>query len=807
MGEPLSSVDVSSDERFAAIGCSSHVKVIDLQIPKMHESFNLQLNASGRFSVTDVAFSSTDKGILAASATNGTISVFDFNDLLKPSMHGFGKCIWDSGETPRSINKVHWHPSQQNTVISSSMDGTLKLYDFRLKDTVLQIYNPRAEASRDVQFNPFDPFIFAALSENGTLSIWDQRQIDSPVVKISAHLLSGLTLAWNPSKRGLIATGSRDKTVKVWDIYNNPVYSAYNSVSSQANSNHHETENPARGILTSSADKDKDSALHSEVYKPLHLIHTPSAVGRIRWRNGEKFHNQLATASLTSENQGGEILIWNINIPNFPVCVMKGHSETCTDFRWLDTPLASTKNTSELNQQAGGKKAGSKGSKDSKEKEREDNKPKFLGVQHHILSVGKDGNMLVQDIRNAYFPRQHVSGNVTAISSQGHVAFQRGKVLRNDLMGLISNKNTLSAPGFFADDPSSFGMKIPDSFSSTLDNTAKIDSKKENKGSKVLVDQDEDVSIENDSNFETGKVFVGLANITDLEEARGIRDERGAEGGVFDPAVVSLLAKSYKVGNADVLGSAMEACKHNLTVTKQAGLQNRSALWVTVSTILFPYADKDTMSIEANITNKDLTSDPTTKVSPTLVASACAGNKKSSASIAMFPDTLPFGTEVLASLLQELLEGGDCQHFVVLCEVLKNTKLIDVVCEIGSISTLQRREVYLSYFDLLRKLKLFCCVNTFIKCSDEEYISKLSMHGVVMHTSCAKCEKELPENSNMPWCKKCNCCATICSLCHRPVKGLMHWCPVCGHGGHLSCTTLWFKDKRECPSGCGHQCF
>jgi hypothetical protein len=37
----------------------------------------------------------------------------------------------------------------------------------------------------------------------------------------------------------------------------------------------------------------------------------------------------------------------------------------------------------------------------------------------------------------------------------------------------------------------------------------------------------------------------------------------------------------------------------------------------------------------------------------------------------------------------------------------------------------------------------------------------------------------------------------------------MHWCPVCSHGGHLHCTTRWFKvlKKNTCPAGCGHSCF
>jgi hypothetical protein len=45
-----------------------------------------------------------------------------------------------------------------------------------------------------------------------------------------------------------------------------------------------------------------------------------------------------------------------------------------------------------------------------------------------ILSAGRDGKLLMQDLRFGYFPNHHISPSVTAISSQGHVAYQRGYV-------------------------------------------------------------------------------------------------------------------------------------------------------------------------------------------------------------------------------------------------------------------------------------------------------------------------------------------------------------------------------------------
>jgi hypothetical protein len=167
---------------------------------------------------------------------------------------------------------------------------------------------------------------------------------------------------------------------------------------------------------------------------------------------------------------------------------------------------------------------------------------------------------------------------------------------------------------------------------------------------------------------------------------------------------------------------------------------------------------------------------------------------------------LPFSIDVIASLLSELLEGGDCQHFVVMCEVLRKAAILDEVCLRGKITEFRVRRTYLAYLDLLTKLQLFCEANEIIKASADSYISSLSKQGVEIHTRCAKCGKELTEKSSTAWCLKCARCVCMCMLCNKPVRGLLHWCPVCGHGGHLECTKQWFKLYNTCPTGCGHDC-
>jgi hypothetical protein len=57
---------------------------------------------------------------------------------------------------------------------------------------------------------------------------------------------------------------------------------------------------------------------------------------------------------------------------------------------------------------------------------------------------------------------------------------------------------------------------------------------------------------------------------------------------------------------------------------------------------------------------------------------------------------------------------------------------------------------------------------------------------------------------------------TRCTVCQLPARGLVWFCGVCGHGGHLRCMREWFGARGGgqalgmalggCPSGCGCRC-
>jgi Zinc-ribbon, C4HC2 type len=159
---------------------------------------------------------------------------------------------------------------------------------------------------------------------------------------------------------------------------------------------------------------------------------------------------------------------------------------------------------------------------------------------------------------------------------------------------------------------------------------------------------------------------------------------------------------------------------------------------------------------------------------------------------------------IVFNLLAELLENGDCQSFVISIEIIRQE--VDSYNLELSWCIPRQREGYIAYIELLNRFGFFILTTSLLKHSDDTYLIQLSKSDVIIFTSCSQCGKELTEGLSTPICLKCKRITAICCYCNLPVKGLLHWCPVCAHGGHIKCMKLWFKSFDTCASGCGHNC-
>lgn len=676
----------------------------------------------------------------------------------------------------------------------------------------------------------------------------------------------------------------RDKNLKIWDI-----------------------------SRVSSADCIDASA--TSFIRPSYILHTAEGVNRIAWRpnlctRSSRECMQLAATSIDR----GDISLWEVGSPHVPACVLKGHTAVCTGIAWLDTTVADydSEQYKSLCKEPKGKIAtedGIGGARAMSSKVCDG--PDRLGVYQHILSIQKDGKILVQDVRNGYFPRQHMSSSVVAISSQGHLAYQTSSIHRGDPLGLFVSTDRFEdtirgkmatglalAPKLFKENPMHFGLPLsnrsPVEYPTHLSESAScnipdVSTKEliESKGGQVsgilgkpstpksphrlfisrlryqkapgkkesiecqtrssnLKQKLRRTSVElsvlasegTSSNYvqssavnSTGVIHIGLAEITSLSAAHEICEGAkggGAEGGRGDPAIMSLLAKLYSIGRdehfdrscitsasqggkfsklsqvnddtffgfeesiesmsiSSAIDHARRVCRYNFNVAKSVGLQSHAAAWEMLS-ILIPVVSSRTEK-ESHIysLNQDF--------------------------------SFKLASELISSQLIQFLGRGDCQHFVLFCEVLRNSGLLETITsemsdEIGSA---RQREAYLTYFQLLTKLELYDAATVLLKHSTDEYISALNKKGSLLHITCTKCGKELlnavesgdqtsVSTARGSYCTKCRKCVGLCSLCYRVVDGLYLWCPVCCHGGHISCIKKWFSKNTSCPSGCGHPC-
>ena len=120
-------------------------------------------------------------------------------------------------EHSRAVNKLNFHSTDPDMMLSASHDGCVKLWDMRSNESSRLTFDAKSEACRDVQFSSSsNPFQFVSGYDNGSVHIWDIRNPSQSERKWSAHNGLVLTLDWH-SNGTWIASGGRDKMIQIWD--------------------------------------------------------------------------------------------------------------------------------------------------------------------------------------------------------------------------------------------------------------------------------------------------------------------------------------------------------------------------------------------------------------------------------------------------------------------------------------------------------------------------------------------------------------------------------------------------------------
>ena len=287
------------------------LKVFKVSIPEgdddqgFVEVVNMRNHAKKKglnLSTVDVKWSPTTPNLVATAATNGAVIMWNLDaSLSAPSAPrnrqlNLQESIYK--EHTRSVNRVAWHPSENNLLVSGSQDGTIKMWDRRQAESILTL-KPNSESVRDVQYCPTSQSRLAASFDNGTVQVWDVRKVKKREAKLSGHNGIVLAIDWHPKRPNILASGGRDRWIHVWDLAS-----------------------PAAPLAGS-----RSRARHA----PARSIQTIASVSRVSWRPGYKY--QLASSASVLDNT---VQVWSTLRPYAPLACVRGHNNVTTGVLWTN---------------------------------------------------------------------------------------------------------------------------------------------------------------------------------------------------------------------------------------------------------------------------------------------------------------------------------------------------------------------------------------------------------------------------------------------------------------------------------------
>ncbi|KAG8968972.1 hypothetical protein FRC03_005238 [Tulasnella sp. 419] len=220
-------------------------------------------------------------------------------------------------EHTRAVNAIGFTPLLNNYFATASLDGYVKLWDFR-NPTESSISLGHKSPVRALTFCPLSssPFHAVVALESGALYKWDTRKGNLGLVdRVNlAHRGPVLGMEWigngiDPDSRGWLCTGGMDRTVKVWDM---------------------------------------SVPLLSQT--PIHTLHTTERVKRVTWRPGHDCEiavvpqTSMISPAGTSANtedlgflaEADRIEIWDVRRGWIPKYILENGEGAVSDVVWGD---------------------------------------------------------------------------------------------------------------------------------------------------------------------------------------------------------------------------------------------------------------------------------------------------------------------------------------------------------------------------------------------------------------------------------------------------------------------------------------
>ena len=742
------------DNTHCVIGGRNLLKIFSIEETQFIEKANLVTGAKRlNYSTTDVKWHPIDENIIASSAGNGAVILWDMNRISESKQdHVFQHHY-------RYVNKLCFHPSEAAWLMSCSQDGDMHCFDIRQKK-VSVTFCGKSDGIRDIQFHPTDKNIFCAASESGYVLLWDMRRPDHLYNQFAAHNGPVFTLNWHPEDYYRMATGGRDKTIKIWDTQ----------------------------VKT----------------HPINTIQTISPVACIKWRPSHKYH--IASCALILDNN---VTIWDVRRPYVPFASFEEHTDVATGIIWHKDPdviLSSSKDKLLYHHAIV-----------DAQRPAENAAQVALSFSSNglIAHATPDNSIMRRTKQNSEYLNKVSTQTLGFLFQSSAAEFKpvQSSLTLGECYETESSHSNEALLGKLANEYKFCGK----SFSGLCEHNANVSikyglSEKALTWSilKQLYGSEEDgvecmLSRQNKGNGSISSTCSSLYS-SDFHSHRrrgddmsaletsynnkhsSLGDEEGDEDGEGIHTPSSLLQNDRMHDEMtmvvpeldDVFGDedySRQLFASDLEIEEHEELDS-----VPVEAIQLRQSLGDKARIEED-DNLDYT-------------------EKSSSIRPLSLSALDVPDWEFEFLIKDMLyfyaEQGDIQMCVTVLLVLKN-RIKDLIC------AEDQEEWYNGYLDILSQLQLFGLSTEIIKCAPDP-VNTVNQNSTTVRMQCGACSKPLLNKKSGCYCDHCKKITQTCSICHIPVKGLFSWCQGCGHGGHLHHLKEWYENYKYCPAGCGHKC-
>ncbi|XP_046842250.1 GATOR complex protein WDR24-like [Xenia sp. Carnegie-2017] len=782
--EPITAMDISAKEpSYVAVAGRKMLKIMMLHKNGFVEVANLcgkNKKVNLDYSITDVQWEPNGDERLATAAGNGTILVWNVNLSKNSRQVNCGKR--DLTEHRRTVNRISFHPTDRDVLISGSQDGTIRYFDLRRPDGIaLSMSKGKSQNTsiRDVKFKPSDGRCFAAAAEIGEVQLWDIRKLDNCIQHFVAHIGPTFSIDWHPDEADWLGTAGRDKLIKVWDTQHKPV----------------ET----------------------------HQIRAIAELARIKWRPGRRHH--IASCALLVDNC---VSVWDIRRPYLPHAQFSFHEDAVTGIVWHKDPnmLCSCGKDSMIYQNWFA----------DAYRPPDHVSPVALGFSStgNIAFAKSDVIVPAEPTKPKQKFNAHLTSSLGAMRIQQPSKVEEVTPVTSTMYSFTTDSvNDLERFKILARNYQLSGGTLGELCDHNAKQCSKLGLHYEAQTWKIIkvmysCDYSELTSTAGAATCGIAKTNQGVSTPASPTVAEPINVQNSAEETLAadDQEVQNILSK--KENESVVEHDESSESSDDITESETFFNPDKDFIFGEEQEFQFDSADIDaqleieyTLAHEAFEPRQDIEDRPL----PTLHSErerystpysggdsdvATAQNHRSSIvdltlkddermRSLLFPK-LDF-TDIVVECLEYYAKQGDVQMSVSVLLVLGDKIR-------SAIEEHVQEQWLLSYVDLLSRLQMWTVSTEIINLSNLPALTHINQTSTTVHTLCSnvKCRKLLPPDKPGWSCDKCKILTPACSVCNMTVRGLFAWCQGCGHGGHILHIKEWFKKYRSCPKGCGHNC-